>query len=326
MTEHTSARSMIDPELDEALAMIPKMPNGGILDLSDIPAARAASHAAAEGLAALMPDNPAVASETLGIPREDGTLLEVRMFRPVEADGALPALIWFHAGGQVMGSAFEDDAYHKALAATARCVVAAVEYRLAPETQAPGAAQDGYLAYDYLCAHAAEQRVKPDRIGIAGASGGGAIATAVALMIRDRGPARPRLLSLLYPMLDDRNQTLSSNEITDVGVWGPSENRTAWRAVLGDRAGAPDLDPYAAPGRAVDLTGLPDTFIATGQLDLFRDEDIDFAVKLLASHVPVELHVYPGAYHAFDRFAPTSRLTKLFEKTWHDFLAYRLHS
>ncbi|MYX56094.1 alpha/beta hydrolase fold domain-containing protein, partial [Streptomyces sp. SID8382] len=159
----------------------------------------------------------------------------------------------------------------------------------------------------------------------AGASGGGAPATATALMLRDRGDRRPRLLSLNYPMLDDRNETPSSHEIVDLGIYDRRENTYAWAAVLGDRAGAPDVHPYSAPGRATDVTGLPDTFIAVAQYDVFRDENIDFARRLIAAGVPVDLHLYAHAYHAWDIFAPNSALARAFEQTWYDYLRRHLH-
>ncbi|MFF9706691.1 alpha/beta hydrolase [Streptomyces griseofuscus] len=316
----------IDPELAAALAALPKAPNGALLDLSDIPVCRERVAAAEEWLPAPEPD-PRVKSETLSLPRADGTVLDVLMFHPGDPDRARPALVHFHAGGQVLGSAHDRTAraYCADLALRLDVVLAAVDYRLAPETPAPGAAEDGHLAYTYLTAHAAEHGIDPDRIGLAGASGGGAVATAAALMLRDRGERPPRLLSLHYPMLDDRGVTRSSREITDLGVWDRQENLYAWAAVLGDRVGAPDVHPYCAPGRATDLGGLPDTFIAVGQFDVFRDEDIDFARRLIAAGVPVDLHVYAHAFHSWDVFAPHSALTRTFEQTWHDYLRRHLH-
>ena len=151
-------------------------------------------------------------------------------------------------------------------------------------------------------------------------------AAAVALMVRDRGIQPPCLLSLNYAMLDDRNETPSSHEILDIGIWDRQENELAWKAVLGDRVGAPDLSPYCAPGRATDLHGLPPAFIAVGQFDVFRDEDIDFALRLIAAGVPVDLHVYGTAYHSFDLMAPATRLAREFTETWHTFLRRELHS
>ncbi|MGZ0231212.1 alpha/beta hydrolase fold domain-containing protein [Streptomyces sp. CPS1] len=316
----------IDPELAAALAALPKAPNGALLDLSDIPACRARVAAAEEWLPT--PDaDPRVKTETLRLARADGSLLDVLLFHPGDADRARPALVYFHAGGQVLGSAHDRTAraYAADLALRLDVVLAAVDYRLAPPTPAPGAAEDGHLAYTYLAAHAARHGIDPDRIGLAGASGGGAVATAAALMVRDRGERRPRLLSLNYPMLDDRNETRSSHEIVDLGVWDRRENLHAWAAVLGERAGAPDVHPYCAPGRATDVAGLPDTFIAVAQFDVFRDENIAFAQRLIAAGVPVDLHVYAHAYHSWDVFAPQSALTRTFEQTWHAYLRRHLH-
>ncbi|GLY80041.1 alpha/beta hydrolase fold domain-containing protein [Actinoallomurus iriomotensis] len=315
----------LDSELAAAFAAMPKAANGTLLELSDIPGLRARLRAARAHLPATPPD-PRVTIETLRIPRDDRTELEVVLYRPVGATQTLPVLVWFHAGAQVLGDdARDDDAYHTALALNLDCVLAAVVYRLAPETPAPGAAEDGYLAYNHLAAHAAEHRIDPHRIGLAGASGGGAPAAATALMVRDRHAPRPCSLSLLYPMLDDRLETPSSSEAIAEVVFARPDIRLAWAAVLGDRLGAADVHPYSAPGRATDLTDLPDTFVAVAQFDLLRDEGIDFARRLITACVPVDLHLYARAFHAWDRFAATSTLTRSFEQTWHAFLRRHLH-
>jgi acetyl esterase/lipase len=320
----TIPRTLLDPELAAVLAAMPKAENGSIMDLTDIPALRARMTAARAQLPAPAPD-PRVAVETIQVPRPDGSTLDVVLFTPADGGPAFPTVVYFHAGGQVVGSAHDDIVYPSALALSLRSVIAVVDYRLAPETPAPGAAEDGYLAYTYLLAHAQEHRLDADRIGIAGASGGGAIAVATTLMIRDRGAARPCLLSLAYPMLDDRNETPSSHQVTDIGIWDRRENLLAWSAVLGDRAGRPDVHPYCAPARATDLRELPETFIAAAQFDVFRDEDIDFAARLMAAGVPVDLHVYAHAFHGWDLLAPQTALARSFERTWHEFLSRRLH-
>ncbi|GIM91946.1 alpha/beta hydrolase fold domain-containing protein [Paractinoplanes toevensis] len=311
----------LDPELAAAFAAVPKAANGTLLDLSDIPGLRAQMRAAVSTSA---PD-PRVEIETRHIPREDGTELEVVLYRPAGATQVLPVLLWFHAGAQVLGEdARADDAYHTGLALDLGCVLAAVVYRLAPETPAPGAAEDGYLAYTHLVARAGAYRIDPDRIGLAGASGGGAPAAATALMVRDRNDPRPCLLGLLYPMLDDRLETPSSFEITAEVVLARPDIQLAWAAVLGDRVGK-DVHPYAAPGRATDLAGLPDTFVAVAQFDVLRDEGMEFARSLNAAGVPADLHLYARAFHAWDRFAPASALSRAFEQTWRDFLRRNLH-
>ncbi|MFD0525724.1 alpha/beta hydrolase fold domain-containing protein [Paractinoplanes durhamensis] len=273
------------------------------------------------------PPDPRVAIETLRIPREDGTALEVVLYRPAGVTDDRPVLLWFHAGAQVLGdNARDDDAYHTGLALDLDCVLAAVVYRLAPETPAPGAAEDGYLAYAHLVAHADELRIDPRRIGLAGASGGGAPAAATALMVRDRHEQQPCLLGLLYPMLDDRLETPSAFEITAEVVIARPDIQLAWAAVLGDRVGKDGVHPYAAPGRATDLAGLPETFVAVAQFDLLRDEGMEFARSLNAAGVPADLHLYARAFHAWDRFAPHSALSRGFERTWRDFLQRNLQS
>ncbi|MBB4686573.1 alpha/beta hydrolase [Amycolatopsis jiangsuensis] len=317
---------MIDPEVAAAIAALPKNSKGTLLDYSDIPALREQLRAAAAA-AETPPQDPRVAVETLLLDRVDGSQLAVVLYRPVDGPETQPAILWFHGGGQVLGGEPHHDAeYLTSLALACECVVAAVDYRVAPETPAPGGAEDGYLAYTHLCKHAADHDLDPTRIGLAGASGGGAPATVTALMVRDREAPVPRVLSLLYPMLDDRNETPSSHEVTDIGVFDRQENLYAWAAVLGDRAGAPDLHPYCAPGRATDLSGFPRTFLAVGQYDVFRDENIDFARRLIAAGVSVDLHVYGGAVHAWDRFAPETALARTFAQTWHNSVRHSLHA
>ncbi|MEU1283906.1 alpha/beta hydrolase [Kitasatospora sp. NPDC005856] len=319
-------RLLIDPELGRALDGVPMTPNGAF-DLTDITATREALRSFAAATAAGAPDEPSVAVEEHRARSADGGPdVPVRLLRPTTATGPLPVVLWFHGGGQVLGFAAQDDPWLKRLCARLGCAVAAVDYRLAPETRAPGAAEDGYAAHRWLVREAAALGLDGTRIGIAGQSGGGGVAAATALLIRDRGGPAPLFQALMYPMLDDRNRTASSHEITGLGIWDRSTNLLAWQAVLGDRAGTDDVCPYAAPARAQDLGGLPPAFIAVGELDCFRDEDLDYATRLRAHGVPVELHLYPGAYHAFDLFAPESQLARSFQQTWTAYLARHLRA
>jgi acetyl esterase/lipase len=326
MNHTTSAALPIDPDLAEALTALPRAANGKVLDLSDIPALQEQSRVIMQTMAAQAAPDHRVSFSTVRPRRADGSDLNLRIGRPANATGARPALAYFHPGGQVVGDGVDDDATLGGLALALDCAVVGVDYRVAPQTQAPGAAEDGLLAYTYLLEHASDLSIDSDRIGIAGASGGGAPAAATALMVRDRALQTPRLLSLNYPMLDDRNESASSHEILDVGIWDRQENELAWTAVLGDRVGTPDLSPYCAPGRATDLHGMPRTFIAVGQFDVFRDESINFALGLITAGVPVDLHVYGTAYHAFDLMAPGTQITREFTETWHAFLRRELHS
>ncbi|MFF4354800.1 alpha/beta hydrolase fold domain-containing protein [Streptomyces sp. NPDC001530] len=313
------SRPAIDSELAAALQAMPIGPNG-VFDLTDIPATRQAVRALAESIAATIPDEPTVTAREIQVPRAEGPDVPIVLLRPENAPGPLPVLVWFHGGGQVLGFAAQDTPWLKPLSAALGCAIVSVDYRLAPETPAPGAAEDGYTAYRWISDNATDLGLDPTRIGLAGQSGGGGIAAATALLIRDRGAATPLFQLLMYPMLDDRNTTDSSREITDIGIWDRSTNLLAWQAILGDRVGTEDVTSYSAASRATDLAGLPPTFIGVGELDLFRDENLDYAARLRAHGVPVELHLYPGAYHAFDMFAPQSHLAASFHHTMNDYL------
>lgn len=317
------SRPAIDSELAAALEAMPIGPNG-VFDLTDVPATREAVHTIAETIAATIPDEPTVAAHEIQVPRADAPDVPVVLLRPQNAPGPLPVIVWFHGGGQVLGFAAQDAPWLKPLSAALGCAVVAVDYRLAPETPAPGAAEDGYTAYRWISDNATDLGLDPTHIGLAGQSGGGGIAAATALLIRDRGAATPLFQLLQYPMLDDRNTTDSSREITDIGIWDRATNLLAWQAILGDRAGTKDVTPYAAASRASDLAGLPPTFIGVGELDVFRDESLDYAARLRAHGVDVELHLYPGAYHAFDLFAPQSQLAESFRHAWNSYLARHL--
>lgn len=309
----------IDPELAEAMKGLPMTP-AGVFDLSDLEGTRAGVRTFAEAIAAQMPEEPSVSVERVDVPRPDGSTLPVRLLRPAAQAGTLPVLLWFHGGGQVLGYAAQDDPTLKRLCLEVGCVAASVDYRLAPEAPAPAAAEDGLLAYRWLRREAAALGLDHSRIALAGQSGGGGIAAATALMIRDHGEPAPAFQALSYPMLDDRNATASSHEITDIGIWDRATNILAWSSILGDRAGTDEVSPYCAPARATDLTGLPPTFIAVGELDCFRDEDLNYATRLRESGVPVELHLYPGAYHAWDLFAPEAAVSAVYCHAWFGYL------
>jgi acetyl esterase/lipase len=331
----------MDPELAQALAAVPMGP-AGVFDLTDIEGTRAGGRAFAEAIAATLPEVPGVTVTEIHVPRPDGGAgpdIPVVLLRPQNTTGPLPVIMWFHGGGQVVGFAAQDTAWLKQLCVDLGCAVASVEYRLAPETRAPGAAEDGDAVFRWITENPASGQLGLDRsrVGLAGQSGGGGVAVATALLIRDRavnstpgtrGPVAPLFQMLMYPMLDDRNTTASSREITDIGIWDRATNLLAWQAIIGDTVGAgrvaEDVSAYCAPARARDLTGLPATFIAVGELDVFRDEDLDFAARLREARVPVEQHLYPGAFHAFDLFAPQARISQSFHHTWNSYLARQL--
>ena len=177
----------------------------------------------------------------------------------------------------------------------------------APEHPSSGAGsrEDCYAGLVWMARNAGELRFDLDRLAVYGGSAGGGLTIATSMLARDRGFPALRFQMPIYPMIDDRNETPSSHEITDIGLWDRAGNIEARNWYLGD--GKPDQ--YAAPARAEDLTGLPPTFIDVGTVDLFRDEDITFAMRLMQAGVPTELHVNPGGYHAAEVFVPECELS-----------------
>ena len=163
----------------------------------------------------------------------------------------------------------------------------------------PAPAEDAYAGLAWLAAHAAELGVDPGRIALMGDSGGGGLAAAAALLARDRGlPVAKQIL--IYPMLDDRT-TVPDPALAPWAGWSYDDNYTGWHALVGALVGGPDVPAYAAPAQAAGLSGLPAAYIEVGELDIFRDEAIEYARRLALTGTSVELHVHPGCPHGFDR-------------------------
>jgi acetyl esterase/lipase len=300
-----SRRDLIDPEsrvpLDALLEVMP----GGFNAIPDIVARRAA----VEQIFAMLPlvENPDVAKEDRPIPGPDGDPdITVRIYRPVNASATLPGIYYIHGGGMVLGDIAGEDAIAAMLCAEIGAVVVSVEYRLAPEHPHPAPIEDCYAGLVWTADNAAALGIDPDRLAIYGGSAGGGLTLGTALLARDRqGPAL-RFIMPIYPMIDDTNTTASSHEITDVGIWDRAGNVEAWQWYLGGKP----ADPYAAPTRAADVSGLPSTYIDVGTVDLFRDEDVAFAQRLMQAGVACELHVNPGSYHGSETFAPDAALSQ----------------
>jgi len=179
------------------------------------------------------------------------------------------------------------------------CVIVSVDYRLAPETTFPGAVEDCYAALTWFRRKAGEFGVDAHRIGVSGMSAGGGLAAALALYVRDRGEALLAFQHLIYPMIDDRTCVREPNAHIGQHVWTHADNSFGWRALLGSDPGGAGVSPHAAASRAEDLSGLPATYLAVGALDLFLHENLDYVSRLAHAGIPVEAHVYPGAYHGF---------------------------
>ena len=219
-----------------------------------------------------------------------------RIYTPTGA-GPFPGLAWFHGGGWVVGDLDTADAAARNMCAGAACVVASVDYRLAPETKFPGPAEDCYAATQWLAANAAALNVDPERIAVGGDSAGGNLSAAVALMSRDRGGCPLVFQLLVYPVTQrdfDRGSYLENADgyqlTRDTMIW-------YWDHYLAADADA--ANPYAAPLHAADLGGLPPALVLTAEYDPLRDEGEAYAAALQAAGVPTEAIRYDGLIHGF---------------------------
>ena len=247
----------------------------------------------------------------------------VRVHTPTDFDGVLPGVLSIHGGGYVLGTNLMDDPILDELCPNLGLVGVSVEYRLAPETPYPGPLEDCYRGLQWTFENAAALGIDPNCIGVMGVSAGGGLAAALCLLARDRGQLPIAFQLLDQPMLDDRQATPSSRQ-DGLAVWSRNSNRFGWQAYLGGLHGTDDVPPTAAPARATDLSGLPASFVSVGAADGFRDEDIDYALRLNQAGVPTELHVYPGGCHGFNVMAPGAALSQQSLRNMKDWLRKQL--
>ncbi len=305
-----------DPEIQPLLEMMPRFELSAEA-LADLRAARKALFAS---MASALSDRVERTDHLIG----SGPEVLVRVHRPVGVRGPLPCVVSMHGGGYVLGSLDMDDLRFDRFCNEFGCVAVSVEYRLAPETPYPGPLDDCYTALRWVAEHAPDLDIDPSRIGVAGISAGGGLAAALALLARDRGEVPLAFALLECPMIDDRQITPSSR-LDGLAVWSRESNTFGWKAYLGARYGTDDVPPYAAPARANDLAGLPPTMVITGGADGFRDENIDYALRLGQADVATELHVVPGAPHGAQMF-PGTRVADQWNSLVVDWLGRHLRS
>jgi acetyl esterase/lipase len=223
---------------------------------------------------------------------ESDVEVPIRVYSPRQRAALRPAVLYIHGGGFVVGSV---DTEHAAAAtiANAGVVVVSVDYRLAPEHPFPAGLEDCYTALWWLHHHALELGVDVERVAAFGQSAGGGLAAALALLARDRGGPPLCFQYLGIPELDDRLETVSMEAFIDTPLWNRPNAVLSWQYYLGDQPAS----EYAAPARAIDLSGLPPAYISTMEFDPLRDEGITYALRLLQAGVSVELHQYPGTFH-----------------------------
>lgn len=306
---HAPTRPPYDPELAAALPAVNEVLPSSIRP-GDLERVRA------NVAAAFLPIDDVIGGRA--IEHEDRTIpgpagapdLVVTVLRPRTPVANAPGIFHTHGGGMILGDRFVGADQLCEWVDELGAVAVSIEYRLAPEHPDPAPIEDCYAGLVWTAAHAGELGFDPRRLVLAGASAGGGLAAALALACRDRGGPVAAGQMLIYPMLDDRNETPSTAQFEGLGVWDRISNQTGWDLLLGDRRGTADVSPYAAPARASDLAGLPPAFIDVCSTETFRDEDVAYASALWRAGVQAELHVWPGGFHGFDTLVPDAALSR----------------
>lgn len=290
-----------DPEL---APFVPHLPT---LGMDDVPAARA-------GLAEILGNMPTgdpptnVTWDDRKIPGTAGDPdVAVRVYQPTDTTTGRPGVLYIHGGGFCVGSVETEHEGALRTCAGLGVTVVSVDYRLAPEDPFPAGFDDCYAALEWMASRCDDLGVDPERLAVMGGSAGGALAAAVALAARDRNGPKLRFQLLNIPVIDDRLDTPSMRAFTDTPMWNRSNAELSWRHYLGEERS--NVSPYAAPGRATDLRGLPAAYVSTMEFDPLRDEGIGYALRLLEAGVQVELHQYPGTFHG-SSVIPTAAVSR----------------
>ncbi len=230
------------------------------------------------------------------------------------------AVLWIHGGGMMLGLAAQNHPTATRLARDLDIVVATLDYRLAPEHPFPAGLDDCMTVLRWLHRHADDLGIDPARIAVGGESAGGGLAAVVAQRAHDEGiPVAFQVM--ICPMLDDRTVLRDAGTRGEL-IWTPENNRAAWEWYLGHPVRESESRPYTSAARRQDLTGLPPAWIGVGDIDLFHDEDLDYARRLREAGVPVEVVVVPGMAHGMDMLPAASM--EAFKESWSRALATRI--
>ncbi|WP_053847178.1 alpha/beta hydrolase [Streptomyces sp. NRRL B-24085] len=314
----TTARPALDPELRDLLADMPLMSE---LTPEILAHLRQLPSTPIESLLA----HRQVERREITVPATDGTPIPLSVLSPAhigaDNDTAAPCIYWMHGGGMVMGDRHSQIDIPLEWLERFGAVVVSVDYRLAPEANGSVPVDDCYRGLLWVAQHAAELRIDPARIVVAGVSAGGGLAAGVSLLARDRGGPAIAAQMLICPMLDHRNTSTSSRQYSMTpGVWTSEMNAFGWRSLLGDLRDS-EVSPFMSPSLAQDLSDLPTTYIDTGSAEVFRDEDTDYATRIWAAGGQAELHVWAGGFHGFDALYPQAHISTTARRTRIDWLA-----
>lgn len=303
----TRARPPFDAELEPALGAVPAFFR--TLQPDSIAQFRAAT-TRSSSLEDLIAGRPVDVTDHAVTGHEGGAVVVTVLRRRGHEGVRSPGVYFIHGGGMVGGSRWAVTPMLIEWVLEYGAVAAAVEYRLAPEFSDPVPVEDCYAGFEWFVRCADVFGFDPRRVLIGGMSAGGGLSVGTTLLVRDRGGSMPAAMLLMWPMLDDRNETVSSQQIDGVGIWDRTSNQTGWAALLGDRRGTAEVSMYAAPARAIDLSGLPPAYLEAGSAEVFRDETVALASGIWAAGGSAELHIWAGGFHGFQTIVPTAAVSQ----------------
>lgn len=304
----------VDPELIPALEAIPEF------DIwADLTITRAVSLQRSKYIASTLPMVVGVTSSDHVVTQDNDHDVAVRVYRPKGHTRLLPGLLWIHGGGYCFGSMEGDDYSVRRMVEKIGCVVVSVDYRLAPEFPFPVPLNDCYAALTWVFDNADMLKVDALRIAIGGISAGGGLAAGLALLARDRAEMSVAFQALLCPMIDNNSTSESSFSISDTRIWNRRSNLQGWMHYLGRQMTSEEepfvASKYAAPSHAGDLHGLPPAYIGVGSVDLFIDENREYAERLEGSGVATQFEIFTGGYHGFEFMVPNAKISRLARDT-----------
>lgn len=227
------------------------------------------------------------------------------VYSPLVKKGDSAGVLWLHGGGYALGNPEMDERFIRDFVQEFGCTVVAPDYRLSTEAPYPAALEDCYTTLFWLAEHTSDLGVRADQLMVGGESAGGGLAAALTIVARDKGEVAIAFQMPLYPMLDDRMITNSSQN-NDAPVWNTKSSEISWRLYLGDLYGKDQVPAYAAPARLKDFQDLPPAFTFVGSIDPFHDETLTYMQQLRAAGVPVKFRVFDGCFHGFDVIANKS--------------------
>ena len=246
-----------------------------------------------------------VSFEEKYITREDGSKLRICVYSPKEKKEGVPGVLWIHGGGYAIGIPEQDFSFVQSFVLASGCVVVAPDYTNSPTAPYPAALNDCYAALEWLRDNGSGYGMRPDQIFVGGDSAGGGLCAAITLLARDRGEISIAFQMPLYPMLDDRMITPSSQN-NDAPIWNTKSNELGWELYLGEGYKTDNVSKYASPARETDYSNLPPTLTYVGDIEPFTDETVEYVENLKKAGVEVKFRIFEGCFHGFDLFSFTT--------------------